>query len=117
MSEVNFGAEIIEIKNHTAAMMQVITSIRQETSQRLNDMDTYFQAIVKSNVEIQLALTRKNEELIKSNAALVSLNKKGFKSKFFCLCITDIHSRFYRYRHDALFDSGLKAHLRQFWIK
>ena len=79
MSEVNFGAEIIEIKNHTGAMMQVITSFRQETSQRFHELETYLQNFVKSNDELK----RKNEELMQSNVELVSLNKKGFLIKSF----------------------------------
>ena len=41
MSKVDFGSEIIEIKNHTAAMMQVITSIRQDSSRRFNEMENH----------------------------------------------------------------------------
>ena len=71
---VNFGDEIIEIKNHTRAMMQVITSIRQESSQRFHEMENFLQTIMKSNIE----LNRKNEEAMKSNDELISMNKKGF---------------------------------------
>ena len=71
---VNFGDEIIEIKNHTRAMMQVITSIRQESSQRYDEMEKILETVMKSNIE----LNRKNEEAMKSNVELISLNKEGF---------------------------------------
>ena len=74
MSGISFGDEIVEIKNHTAAMMGVITSIRQESSQRFHEMEKYLQSVVKTNVE----LSRRNEEVVKSNMELISLNKKGF---------------------------------------
>ena len=74
MSKVDFGSEIIEIKNHTAAMMQVITSIRQDSSRRFNEMEKFFQTFLKSNVD----LNQKNNEVMKSNVELISLNKNGF---------------------------------------
>ena len=74
MSKVDFGSEIIEIKNHTAAMMQVITSIRQDSSRRFNEMEKFFQTFLKSNVD----LNQKNKEVMKSNVELISLNKNGF---------------------------------------
>ena len=74
MSEIDFGSEIIEIKNHTAAMMQVITSIRQDSSRRFNEMEKLFQTFLKSNVD----LNQKINEVMKSNVELISLNKNGF---------------------------------------
>ena len=77
MSEVNFGSEIIEIKNHTSAMMQVITSIRKDSNRRFDEMEKFIQTVLNSNIE----LNQKNEELMKSNVELISLNKNGFYNK------------------------------------
>ena len=75
MSRVRLGDEIFEIKNHTAAMMEVISSIRKESNAKFEKMEKYLETVLKTNA----ALTRKNEEVIKSNVELISLNKVDFQ--------------------------------------
>ena len=75
MSRVRLGDEIFEIKNHTAAMMEVISSIRKESNARFEKMEKYLETVLKTNAD----LTRKNEEVIKSNVELISLNKVDFQ--------------------------------------
>ena len=75
MSRVRLGDEIFEIKNHTAAMMEVISSIRKESNARFEQMEKYLETVLKTNAD----LTRKNEEVIKSNVELISLNKVDFQ--------------------------------------
>ena len=75
MSRVRLGDEIFEIKNHTAAMMEVISSIRKESNARFEQMEKYLETVLKTNAD----LTRKNEEVMKSNIELISLNKKDFQ--------------------------------------
>ena len=75
MSRVKLGDEIFEIKNHTAAMMEVISSIRKESNARFEKMEKYLETVLKTNAD----LTRKNEEVIKSNVELISLNKVDFQ--------------------------------------
>ena len=75
MSRVRLGDEIFEIKNHTAAMMEVISSIRKESNARFEQMEKYLETVLKTNAD----LTRKNDEVMKSNIELISLNKKDFQ--------------------------------------
>ena len=75
MSRVRLGDEIFEIKNHTAAMMEVISSIRKESNARFEKMEKYLEIVLRTNAD----LTRKNEEVMKSNTELVKLNKLGFR--------------------------------------
>ena len=75
MSRVRLGDEIFEIKNHTAAMMEVISSIRKESNARFEKMEKYLETVLRANAD----LTRKNEEVVKSNMELVTLNKLGFQ--------------------------------------
>ena len=75
MSRVRLGDEIFEIKNHTAAMMEVISTIRRESNARFEQMEKYLETVLKTNAD----LTRKNEEVIKSNVELISLNKVDFQ--------------------------------------
>ena len=74
MSRVRLGDEIFEIKNHTAAMMEVISSIRKESNARFEKMEKYLETVLKTNAD----LTRKNEEVMSSNVDLISLNKVDF---------------------------------------
>ena len=74
MSRVRLGDEIFEIKNHTAAMMEVISRSRKESNARFEKMEKYFETVLKTNAD----LSRKNEEIIKSNVELISLNKVDF---------------------------------------
>ena len=76
MSRVRLGDEIFEIKNHTAAMMEVISTIRKESNARFEKMEKYLETVLKTNAE----LTRRNEEVMKSNVELISLNKVDFQS-------------------------------------
>ena len=75
MSRVRLGDEIFEIKNHTAAIMEVISSIRKESNARFEKMEKYLEIVLRTNAD----LTRKNEEVMKSNTELVKLNKLGFR--------------------------------------
>ena len=75
MSRVKLGDEIFEIKNHTAAMMEVISTIRKESNARFEKMEKYLETVLKTNAE----LTRRNEEVMKSNVELISLNKLDFQ--------------------------------------
>ena len=75
MSRVRLGDEIFEIKNHTAAMMEVISTIRKESNARFEKMEKYLETVLKTNAE----LTRRNEEVMKSNVELISLNKVDFQ--------------------------------------
>ena len=75
MSRVRLGDEIFEIKNHTAAMMEVISTIRKESNARFEQMEKYLETVLKTNAE----LTRRNEEVMKSNVELISLNKVDFQ--------------------------------------
>ena len=75
MSRVRLGDEIFEIKNHTAAMMEVISTIRRESNARFEQMEKYLETVLKTNAE----LTRRNEEVMKSNVELISLNKVDFQ--------------------------------------
>ena len=75
MSRVKLGDEIFEIKNHTAAMMEVISTIRKESNERFEKMEKYLEIVLKANAE----LTRRNEEVMKSNVELISLNKLDFQ--------------------------------------
>ena len=74
MSRVRLGDEIFEIKNHTAAMMEVISRSRKESNARFEKMEKYLETVLKTNAD----LSRKNEEIIKSNVELISLNKVDF---------------------------------------
>ena len=74
MSRVRLGDEIFEIKNHTAAMMEVISSIRKESNAKFEKMEKYLETVLKTNAD----LTRKNEEVMSSNIDLISLNKVDF---------------------------------------
>ena len=76
MSQVRLGDEIFEIKNHTAAMMKVISIMRKESNTRFEQMEKYLETVLKANAD----LTRQNEEVMKSNVELVSLNKLGFRN-------------------------------------
>ena len=75
MSRVRLGDEIFEIKNHTAAMMEVISSIRKESNAKFEKMEKYLETVLKTNAD----LTRKNEEVMNSNVELISLNKVDFQ--------------------------------------
>ena len=75
MSRVRLGDEIFEIKNHTAAIMEVISTIRKESNARFEQMEKYLETVLKTNAE----LTRRNEEVMKSNVELISLNKVDFQ--------------------------------------
>ena len=104
MSQVYFGNEIIEIKNHTAAMMQVISTIRRESNARFEQMEKYLETVLKTNAD----LNRKNEEVMKSNVELISLNKVDFQ----CAALSQSDSC---YRH--LWGNILKIFSRQCWIE
>ena len=85
MSRVRLGDEIFEIKNHTAAMMEVISTIRKESNARFEQIEKYLETVLKTNAE----LTRRNEEVMKSNFELISLNKVDFQ----CDALSQFNSR------------------------